>query len=456
MTGEFQEEVLRYLMQDKAAKRYITQMDNECFENPQDKVLFDLLQGYVTKFSVQPTRVSMQEWFRTHTGKADIAPDVERALSRRIDKLYNPITHETQLVKHSIIEYAQRLQTKALFLDNVDKVKEGDAEFFKTIHRKMSKIISLDKDDEDEKNKGGFLLKDFENWELKLEQGHPTDFQALNGMTAAGGFLCPQLVILMGAPKAFKTGVSLTLAMGYVRDGLNVYYADTENGLQSIRMRSMQKMLETGRNNLYGMRKEMEQAVTTYGRMGGDMVIDFYPARSKTLNDVDDNLTALYEDFGWKPDVIVYDYLDLFEPANSYIKEMRHKIQASYHHAVRLNNKWGCFALSVSPVNRNAVSKTVIDMADFGEDFAKAYNCHAAFALCRTEDEVKVGVARLVPVAQREGTAYKGAATTCYLLLDEARMIVEEITKTEYDKLMQLVASSAPKTLRNRKRLTDD
>lgn len=72
-------------------------------------------------------------------------------------------------------------------------------------------------------------------------------------------------------------------------------------------------------------------------------------------------------------------------------------------------------------------------MTNFSEDFGKAANCHAAFALCRTPYEKEAGVMRIVPVLQRDGVA-QHSNYSCFVDVDEARMTVKEIKYDEWEK----------------------
>ena len=56
-----------------------------------------------------------------------------------------------------------------------------------------------------------------------------------------------------------------------------------------------------------------------------------------------------------------------------------------------------------------------------------AANCHAAFALCRTPEEVEAGIGRLVPVVQRQGDRYR-SSTVCVVEIDEKIGLVREIS----------------------------
>ncbi len=163
--------------------------------------------------------------------------------------------------------------------------------------------------------------------------------------------------------------------------------------------------------------------------------MEYYPANIASTKDVDADLTVLKEEHGWEPDFIVWDYPDKMDCEDKTIKDTRIKIQHVYHDIIRLHNKWDCFGIGVSPVNKNAVGKAIIDMRDFAEDFQKAYNAHAAFALCATPEEEKAHIRRIVPVFQREGVGLS-SGKACVVKLDEARMQMTELSFEEANKVI--------------------
>ena len=442
MRADFQEEILKFVLQTKEGKKFRSYLEKELWDVPVNQVVFDAYANYVDTFSGVPSKVTLMEFIDRELKKKKgekISKEVYQAIEKQVYHLYEPFQEDASLIRTSIIEFAQRKKTKNLFRDNVDKVRDGDENFFRSLFSDMSKIVKLTDDQEDvEKNRSGFLLQGAAKLSFNHNEGTPTFLKALNRMTASGGFKTPELVIFMGAPKSFKTGTLLKLCIEMVRDGKKVYYADTENGINAIRNRFFQGLMECERYELEGLKKsgEVDEMAKRVAGMGGDLQVGFFPANSKTLDDVDAELEYLRDEFNWIPDIIAYDYLDLFKSGDKKITENRFRIQSVYHHAVRLNNKWDTFALSISTVGKAAVNKAVINMKDFGEDFAKAYNCHAAFAICRTEEEMELGYARIIPVAQREGVPYRGT-NTCMVKIDEARMIIEETEMTEITKTIR-------------------
>lgn len=430
MTIDFQWELFKFILQNKEGRKYLPLLDNTIFDLPEHQLAFDLLQKYHDKYATVPSRANLLEYFDRASKKANIKKEVYERVDETIRKLYKPFESDTKQIKDSIIEFAQYKKTKKMFQEYSGKIQDGD-EVFREIHKEMNKIIRLSEQTEEaDNNRGGMLLRDNTRTRAQKIEGHPTYLNSLNKMTAAGGFYSPQLVIIMGAPKSFKTGNLIKMAVEYVRDGYKVYYVDCENGIDSIRNRAKQAMLEVNRQDLYteDMLKTLDEMIERYKKLGGDMEIDFYPAYTKTVAEVDAELEYLRDEHGWIPDLICWDYPDLMlANDHSKQKDRRLNIQHVYFDIINLNHKWGCFSIGLSQVNRQAVSKAVINMKDFAEDFGKAMNAHAAFAICRTEEEMEAGTARIIPVVQRDGVAYRGV-NQCLVEIDEETMSINEIS----------------------------
>lgn len=443
MTIEFQKDLLRVLVQQPSFKKYILEIPEEVFELPESQVVFQLLQKYVSKYRKQPEYSSMLELWDRLTKKQRLEDVIYKNVQVEIASVYEPYKGDLGLLEESVSEQIQYKMAKNLVQKYAPQLNDG-IEVYRKMRIELNSIIDFDKkvDDDDQ---GKYLFKDYEAPKVGNRVGKPTFLNALNRMTSVGGFYSPQLVVIMGTPKGFKTGTVMNLALNYAIDGLKVLYADTENGLLQIENRFNQAMAECTYAELFSdeVRETLEQQARRMQAMGGDIRIERFPAYTKTIADVEAKLDELREKDGWVPDLIVYDYLDLFlanDPSKR--KEKRINIQHVYFDAINLQAKIGCFGISPSQVNKEALNKPVINMRDFSEDFGKAMNAHAAFAICRTAEELEMGVARIVPVVQREGVAQASGAT-CLVKMDESRMSIKEMTYEEY---MAMMGDAAVKT----------
>jgi len=428
--------MIKYLVQRKEARKYIQAVGSELFDLDVTKTVFDLLQTFDERYNSQPSIGNMLEFFdrEIRQAKSGDLSDVYKEVEKEIKEIYRPFTANTNQIREIIIQEYQARLMKELFIEKGSELKTGDKDIIKDVFTRVSDIKRIgDNDFEQEDNRGIFALRQYGEGKRTIIEGSPTYLRQLNRMTSTGGFYSPQLVILMAAPKSFKTGTLINVAMNYVRDGKNVYYVDCENGEGKILDRFYQSMLganwsEYSSGELDDTLKEM---VGRFKAMGGEFKADFYPANSNTIADVEAELERLKLEHGWEPDIICYDYLDLMNPNDYKITEKRLKIQAVYFDAIKLQKKSGIFGIGLSQVSKGAVSQKIITMTDFAEDFGKAANCHAAFALCKIPDEEEAGVMRITPVAQRDGVGVS-SGMACFVAVDESRMTVKEITKDEW------------------------
>lgn len=445
MKLEFQEDLLKFLVQNKEAKKYIEVLEEDVFDLDTHYTVFGLLKSFVKKYRSQPNLGNLLEYFdrelRAKAKNGDSFEDIYNDIEQTIREAFYPISANIEQIREVVLEEYQIKLLKTMFVEEAGNLKTATSDTVNEIYRKIAKIKSIgDNDLEDEQNKGIFALQEFTTSRKTMVVGTPTYLRSLNRMTSTGGFYAPQLIIFMGAPKSFKTGTLINLAVNLVRDGKKVYYVDCENGEGRILDKFYQAMLQANWQEYSSgdLDEILEEMVGRFKNMGGDFISDFYPAQTKTVADVEERLKEIEQETGWIPDVICWDYPDLLEPINFKITEKRLKIQAIYFDIIRLQKRRNIFGLGLTQVNKDAVDKPVIDMKGFAEDFGKAANCHAAFALCRTQEEKEVGLMRIVPVVQRDGVP-QHSHSACYTKVTEGKMAVVEIDRDHAQQLLQTV-----------------
>lgn len=453
MKIEFQNDLIKYLVQRKEARKYIQAVGSELFDSHVTKAVFDLLQSFDERYNSQPSIGNLMEFFdrelKQSDSKLDLS-DVSEEIGKEIKNIYKPFSANTNQIREIIIQEYQSKLMRDLFIEKSADLKTGNKETITDVFNSVSDIKRIgDNDFEEEDNRGIFALAEYGKAGRTITEGVPTYLKDLNKMTTAGGFHPPQLITFMGAPKSFKTGTLLNLAMNYVRDGKKVYYVDCENGENIILDRFYQSMLEcTWSDYASGeLDKTLEEIVKRFKTMGGDFKADFYPANSNTIADVEAELEHLKLEHGWEPDIVCYDYLDLMRPNDRKIIEKRLQIQAVYFDAIKLQKKLDMIGIGLSQVSKKAVGKRQIRMEDFAEDFGKAANTHAAFALCRTVEEAEAGVMRITPVVQRQGVG-ADSGMACFISINEAKMSLKEIRMEDWKAVVAEAEKGHDKTPR--------
>ncbi len=444
MDVRFQRNILKWLVQNRRGVDFLPLMEERLFDLAELKAAFQLMGGYLKEYKKLPKRAeSLLQYFRRESRGQTISDDLVERITLEIEACYDLLS-DPEIVQDSVVEYAQSKAMREILKDYRTKVDELDGTVLNSLLQDVNKVIDMARQGDEAADLGKLLLRHHHEIEENILDGHPCCYAGLNALTAKNGFLTPELIVFLGQPKSFKTGLLLNIALGYVRAGLNVYYVDCENSKNSIVRRMRQAMVKATytemRKQTYS--KELDEIVLLTSKMGGDFGVDYYAGNSgKTIADVERNLQWYKEQYNWVPDVIIYDYLDLMDSTNRYVKNEQEKIQKVYFEAIDLNSRLGTFCFTGSQVNRNAVNKEDIDMTAFAKDFGKAANCHAAFALIRTADMMETGEMHIKPIAQREGVP-PSSHNKVRMKLNESRMMCEEID----EEAIELIRKRAGKT----------
>lgn len=433
MTADYALMLLQYLVQCPQGEQYINDLNEDLFDLIEDRLTLQVLKKYYKQYKSLPSQVTGQQFLEEQIqGTPELTEDMIQGLQNNFEDMYYPLPEgDVQKVQDTIVLEIQNKVLRDTFMDYAAN-KLSTNQVFTRID-KLSSLVKVAGSTAHED--GGFLVEDRYKHTTERVMGWPTFLDELNRMTAAGGFYSPQLVILLSGPKHFKTGIIMKMALEYARGGMRVYYADNENGAVSLRNRFKMALMGCELQELYdpAVQIELNTLLYKFGHyMKGDIFIDTYPAYGKSITDIEARLTFLKEKHDWSPDIIIYDTIDKFIPtaAADQKRDTRIRIQLVYDEVINLNKKLGTFSIAPSQVNRSAIGKKVFDIKDLSEDFGKAMNAHAIFAICATDDEIERGIRRIVPVAQREGSRYK-RGTECIVKVDEKIMSVEEMTRTD-------------------------
>ena len=429
MTQQFQLGLLCYLVQSRHGEEYIEKINEEVFGPIEFKLTLQVLKRYYKLHGQMPGELDATEYLELEIENTrDLPEKTAQALREVFEDIYVLLDpRDSKHIEDQLIVSIQDKQIENLGTQFA-KGEISSAEFI----NKLGPVASLALPGEDDIFKeSGFIVADRAKHADEQIQGTPTFLHDLNKLTAAKGFYSPQLVVFMSGPKHFKTGVILSIAKGLAGDGQKVYIADIENGARALRNRIKMAILNCEYHELYDgtiSDQDIEDALELFGfYMGGDIFVDNYPAYSKTVQDVENRLAYLKEQYGFVPDVIVWDPLDKYLPINKDDQKRDGRIQSQkvYHDAINLNKKLGCWAITPSQVNRKAISKKTLSMTDIAEDFGRVMIAHAIFAICSTDEELEQGVRRIIQVAQREGVGYLGK-NQCIVKVDEKTMQVTE------------------------------
>ena len=402
-------EILKYIIEKR---RVDSELNDRLFDLDEAKVCFNLIRKYKKEFEKIPDKSELLSYI------SHVSPDLSKWTSEMLS-VDIPI-HTEKFVDDFIRERKLEQILKRSLPDS------GELEDVENFHREIGRLIT--RSDEVERY---MLTKDHYKVAKENVKAHPTSIDALNKLIGGGGFYSPQLILLMSLPKSFKTGALINVAAGYVRQGKKVLYVDYENGAGEILVRFVQHFSDATRKEVLEKKyvdqvSQLFQKVKTFG---GDLRIVGLEGRRSTPDDLIAEIDLSIED-GFKPDIILLDYIDLIDDPT--VKEYRHKIDSVYHAIKRINKRYGVFTISISPAGRSVLKSGDWDMSGMTEDWRKAYNADACFAFYPPEINgvdmtSEMTVFSFETIFQRIGTEDKKS----HVMIDYTRQKITDLTEDQ-------------------------
>ena len=443
MTLEFQKQVLQYLLQTRDGQGFIARVDEALMDDPACKAVLRLSQEYMAQFKRVPNLPTALEYARQQSGKIKLSREHFDLLVSAVHQAYQPLGPEAELnfTRQEVIEYAQLKGARQLFqryaleLDGKRQYGAIRKEVLQNMRSDIQKLLEFGKTTHEPKAPR-MLFRDFQKFKPSNLQGHPFRFAGMNRILAAGGIKPGEVHIFMSGPKAGKTTLMVSLGAGFAADGLPVFYADTENGVDRIERMFYQSMTgctydeilaelagEAGEfNEAEPFTVKLERQASKYRTMGGEVVVQWFPPKRATADDVEVALDHLQETTGFMPELIIADYLDNYAPIDKSVKDKRLQIQEVYFDFKRLAESRRTTVFSPSQVNRQAIDREKLKITDLAEDIGKAANADSIWGFVRTENERIAGEGRIMPLGMRNGKDYG----VVYLSLDIDKVQIKE------------------------------
>lgn len=384
----------------------------------------DILRAYLEKFDQLPHEANLSEFWRSIVGTLEksVDPTFTQQVLHAIHDAFVFTDYEPQQIKDTITGEVVRAKMIAILSDMSKPIHTTVSVDVPLVLKEMSTRIAL-MGRTDEKIKSAGYLKDRPIPERDAIKVYPCFLSGVNKIRTRGGFHSPNSVTLLGGPKSYKTTFLVSFAMQFAGAGLNVYYADAENGHISIEDRCRQHATGLKQDELYNPEYApyIEKQMSVWWQAGGSVRVDNYLKGRCTMTDVKYRLEELRAVDGFIPQVVIFDYLDEFIPSDQYDrrKDRRLQIQSVSNEADALMVEMDFFYFTVSPQNRDG---------GVGEDYKKMYNCWSSFELAQNEYETENNIVEMVSIGQREGL--KNGRVP--VIVDPERQSIKQIPHDEW------------------------
>lgn len=410
LTLDYQREIFKYLLQNKSSVRLVKDIPIDVFQNTDHRIVLQEIKKFVNKFSRMPSSIDtsqiMYQYIEDNKTKLGITQDQIDLFQQDIKNLYTPVQADEEYLAEHLVTIIQYQQMKKL-LSTYAPILDNGMEVWEKLKIELDPILSLSMDEDEARPLPTEIFTDWHNDGRTVVYAIQTFLNGLNRLTAKGGFATPELITILGLPKAFKTGTIINLLVHMAAYyGLNIFLADFENGQTQVRTRVKQTLMQASLmeviNNEYA--DVLEECLDGWKLNGGSIWVGSYTAFTHTAKDVEMDMRRICKENGYENgfDCIGWDYADIMRPTTKQ-NSLREDIGRVYHDIIAVHKRQGAFGFTASHTNRSAMGKFEPTMADFSEDWGKAKNAHACFYITQDEDEAKENIARIGVVMQRQG-----------------------------------------------------
>lgn len=431
-TVEFQEDILKFIVQDTQGFAALEYVQDYYFALPEHQIIISALKKYQRKKKKVAGKAVAVEYVSNELKRRDIREQLVEGDSEEVLKKVQDIYKDNLVDREEILEQVINFKRYVELLTVIEETDLSDYHNYDPFQSRIKKAITIGRNFR--KEKGSFLVADVRERQMQRSAGEvvfPTPFRQMNRLTNGGGYPSGAVLVVLDKAKAFKTGMLVNLARGYLRLRKNVLVIDYENGEDTFTTRIEQSFLKLGYKEVISGKhdRRAQKLFRRYQRLGLELVTKRFPAYVTNTNHISRYMDELYSEYGLTFDVLIIDYLAL-QGATSGNREERHRISDAYMDIKNLamekdlNCIWTAHHVSKDGYKRRPYCY-------LPEDVSKAIDIHrhvdGLFGLNRNDEEERNNMMRIEIVDQRHGPGH--GRVFCWV--DETTQNVTELTVRE-------------------------
>lgn len=320
-------------------------------------------------------------------------------LITRIDKI--PCTIDTDVFAEHLTKAVQDYEIEQFILSSANKVGKVTLEdLLGDIRNIMTKFhpksVGVDVTDVDR----GIKFIRHDNTEMVS-----TGIEELDRVMR-GGYGSNEITILMAPPGKGKSFFLLNAMYYCMLAGKNVLYVTLELAEKSVIRRLYSRVSYASRKDMMDEAEIARRSKKFFKLAGSSGRVLYCPGNTLTVTALESLLEQQQMYFGFKPNLLIVDYLDRLSARRAdYKNDLRNQLRNITDDLRSLSIKHNVPVLTATQANRASLSKIKITEANVSESFGKVEVADVILALCQTDDEKTANRARLVVLKNREHMA---------------------------------------------------
>lgn len=390
-------------------------LKREYFRQGSERIVYGLISKYIDKYEVLPTKNALlveletknslnQSDFETSIDLINSMNSVPEDLNWLVDStekfcqdnsLYNALTIVNEIQHNSSLNHEER------------NPKIPDVGVIPELLRDALGICF-------DTSVGHDYFEDYESrWEsyVKRTAKIPFTIEILNRITQ-GGVERKTLNLIMAGVNVGKSLSMCTLSADYLTQGLNVLYISMEMSEEAVSKRIDANLMNVSMDDFDtltgGSYKDKIKALASRNKIG-KLIVKQFPTGGASVNHFNALMEELKTKKGWKPDVVMVDYLGICassriqgysENSYQYVKAVAEELRGF---AIR----WDVAVWSGAQTNRNGWDSSDIEMGDIAESAGLAATADFILAVMETTELAELGQYLAKQIKSRYGDKSK-------------------------------------------------
>ncbi len=379
--------ILRNLVyNEEYARKTIPFIQPDFFEERSEKILFDEIVSFITKYDSCATLEALNIEVENRTDLT--AEEVKNIYDISKELNDSPIDHQW------LLDTTEKwCRDRAIYLALMESIHIADGEDEKRNRDAIPSILSEALAVSFDNNIGhDYILNSDDRYEYyhRTEDKIPFDLEYFNKITK-GGLPNKTLNIALAGTGVGKSLFMCHFASSVLLQGRNVLYITMEMAEEKIAERIDANLLNTPIQNLTDLPKPMfdKKVKKISKKTQGQLIIKEYPTAAAHSGHFKALLNELALKKSFKPDIIFIDYLNICASSRyrtgtnvnsySYIKAIAEELRGL---AVEANVP----ILSATQTTRSGFASSDVDLTDTSESFGLPATADLMFALISTEE----------------------------------------------------------------------
>ena len=420
--------ILSVLTKDpEFAKKVRPHLKSEYFNSDSDKLVYQVLENFYTKYSTAPPKDSL-------------LIDLE-SVENINENVYTDSVKVAKAIYESDFEYnhdwliaetEKFCRDRAIFNAIMQSVKIINGEVKNktesAIPDMLSKALSV-----------GFDVQVghdyFDDADARFEFYHKKEVRFKTGITllnkiTGGGFPTKSLILLMASSGGGKSAVKCSLAADMIRDGKNVLYITMELAEERVAERIDANLMNLPIAEIRTMPEKLfkDKINSLKSKSYGKLVIKEYPTGSATVDHFNALLEELKTKRGFVPDVVFVDYLQIVASATHRGNSSMNTYQMQKYVAEELRGfavKHNVPVISSVQTNRSGYNVSDIDETSIADSAGIIFTADMILGVIRPEDLKEQGQVMFKQIKNRFGDPSMYQKFICGM--DTSRMRVFDI-----------------------------